>query len=239
MSAADDGFELLSTWQYASSLTPDELPPMLRERFFAKDGTVAIYAFPAKSVYKPENLDELLDEVYRVSPLATGFPTTHQVFSRMVVDSFRKGTLLAVILAVLWILLVLRSVSAALIALLPLVVGGGWMMGLMYMLGMDFTYANIIALPLVIGLAVDYGVWFAHRRRELADLSAWQVAVIAGRAILLAAGTTLAGLGAIAFAQYRGVSSMGISITIGLCCCVFAALLVSPALTVLLFGRKK
>ena len=103
---------------------------------------------------------------------------------------------------------------------------------------MKFSYANIIALPLVIGLAVDYGVWFAHRRREFPDMSPWRVAIIAGRAILLAAGTTLAGLGAIILAEYRGVASMGVAVTIGLVCCVTAALLISPAITQLLFGRK-
>jgi predicted RND superfamily exporter protein len=238
LSAARLGFEVLFSWQQARILTPEDLPSELKDRFIADDGTVAVYVHAAKSVYVPENLDKLIEDVYRVSSEVTGFPTTHQVFSRMAVFSFKLGTLLAILIAMAWILAILRNVQGFIIALLPLLVGGGWMLLVMSATDMKFNYANIIALPLVIGLAVDYGVWFAYRRRELPDVSPWRVAVIAGRAILLAAGTTLAGLGAIILAEYRGVASMGIAISIGLACCVVAALLISPAITQFLFGRK-
>ncbi len=230
--------QVLDRWRDAQPLEPQDLPQMLRDRFFAEDGTVAAYAFPARSVYKPENLEALIREVYSVSPEATGFPTTHQVFSRVVVEAFHKGTLYSSLVVLLWIGLLLRSARGWLIATIPLIVGGGLMMAVLYFSGMPFNYANIIALPLVMGLAVDYGVWFAHRRRELEGISPWQVARRASPAILLAATTTLAGLGAICLASYRGVATLGVDITIGLVCCLTAALVVSPALTQLLFRRK-
>jgi len=238
MDAARLSFDVLIGWKDADKLEPEQLPKMFQDRFFANDGTIAVYAFPAKTVYDPDNLKEMLKEVYSVSKNVTGFPTTHQVFSHMAVSSFRQGTILAAIFAIFWILLILRQLSGFIIALLPLLVGGGWMLGILVLSGTKFTYANIIALPLVMGLAVDYGVWFAHRRRERSDLNAWQVSRLAGRAILLAAGTTLAGLGAITLASYKGVASMGISVTIGLCCCVVTALLISPAISELFFRRR-
>ena len=236
--AGQTGLKVISTWQEAKVLTPQDLPLDLRSRFFAADGTMAIYAFPKKSVYDPKNLDELIEDVYKVSPEATGFPTTHKVFSRMVVSSFFRGTQLALLVALAWIMITFRSWRGFLIAVLPLMIGGGWMLGLMALIGIKYNYANIIALPLVIGLGVDYGVWYAHRRFELLDLSPWQVAVISGKPILLAAGTTFAGLGAITLAEYRGVSSMGIAITIGLACCLLAALLIAPVITQLVYRRK-
>ena len=236
--AGQTGLQVISTWQDAKVLTPQDLPLDLRSRFFAEDGTMAIYAFPKKSVYDPKNLDELIEDVYKVSPEATGFPTTYKVFSRMVVSSFFRGTQLALLVALAWIMMTLRSWRGFLIAVLPLMIGGGWMLGLMALIGIKYNYANIIALPLVIGLGVDYGVWYAHRRFELLDLSPWQVAAISGKPILLAAGTTFAGLGAITLAEYRGVSSMGIAITLGLACCLLAALLIAPVITQLIYRRK-
>jgi predicted RND superfamily exporter protein len=235
---AKGGFSVLETWTDANGLTPKDLPGLLRQRFFAEDGTIAIYAFPAESVYDPENLNKLIQEIYSVSKNATGFPTTHQVFSEMIVDSLHWSSRLAAAVASIWILLMLRSIRGFLIAIFPLLIGGGWMMGILYLVRIKFNYANIIALPLMIGLAVDYGVWFGHRRHELKNLSPWRVARQAGRAITLAAGTTVAGLGAITLAQYRGLSSLGLSITIGLCCCLVAALVLSPALAQLLFRRE-
>ncbi len=95
--AARAGLQVIDTWRRAEALTPDRLPPTLRERFFAADGTVAVYAFPAESVYDPAYLDRLMKEVYGVSKRATGFPTTHHVFSKAVVEGFIHGTLLAVV----------------------------------------------------------------------------------------------------------------------------------------------
>jgi predicted RND superfamily exporter protein len=239
MNAVHKSYDVLEGWKDADALTPDGLPSLYKDRFFAADGTVAVYAFPAKSVYDPDNLAKLMTEVTAVSENVTGFPTTHQVFSHMAVESFRRGTITATIVAIFWILLIVRRLRGFIVALLPLLMGGGWMLGILALIGTKFSYANIIALPLVMGLAVDYGVWYAHRRRERRDLAPWQVAMVAGRAILLAAGTTLAGLGAITLASYKGIASMGISVTIGLLCCVVTALLVSPAISELFFGRRK
>ncbi|RLB57657.1 MAG: hypothetical protein DRI34_07180 [Deltaproteobacteria bacterium] len=232
-------FDEIATWRRARPLQPGDLPPALADRFVAPDGTIAIYAFPAHSVYDPDNLERLMKQATSVSPEVTGFPTTHQVFSHMAVDSFRQGTLLALLVAMAWILLSVRSLPAFLVALLPLLLGGGWMLGILALAGMKFSYANIIALPLVMGLAVDYGVWYSHRLNEGGRRRAWAAAGLAARAILLAAGTTLAGLGAITMARYRGVATMGWTVTIGLVCCVLAALLAAPALAEVMFGRKK
>ncbi|QXP88246.1 sterol transporter cytoplasmic membrane protein BstA [Methylococcus capsulatus] len=239
LSAAERGVALLAEWRQARPITPAQLPPALRDRFFAADGTVAVYAFPAKTVYDPANLDRLMQEIYGVSPDATGFPATHQVFSKSVVESFTHGTREAVSVCLLWLALVLRNWRGFVLASMPLLIGGGWMLGLMALCGIRYNYANIIALPLVIALAVDYGVWFSQRWFDLKDRSLTQINRVAGGVIGLAAGTELAGLGAITLANYRGVSSLGVNITVGLLCCLAATLWVAPAIGQLLDSRKK
>ncbi len=233
------GLTLATGWREAQPLTPAALPDTLRDRFVAPDGTLAAYAFPAKSVYEPANLDELVSEVYRVSPQATGFPTTHQVFSKAVVDSFTQGTLLATGVCLLWLIVILRSARGFILAALPLLIGGGWMLGLMALGGLRYNYANIIALPLVIALAVDYGVWFSHRWQALQGHSPLAITHNAGKVIALAAGTEMAGLGAITLASYRGVSGLGVDITIGLLACLTATLLIAPAIGQLIDSARK
>ncbi len=239
LSMTQEGFRVIEKWQQAEPLTPQALPASLRDRFFTQDGKqIVVYAFPSESVYDPDALDRLMKDVYRVSPEATGFPTTHQVFSRAVVESFTHGTYLALVACLVWILLVLRSLKLFLVAALPMLLGGGWLLGLMVAGGFKYTYANIIALPLVMGLAVDYGVWYAHRLSEFPGLDAWQVMRRSAATIVMAAGTVLSGLGAIALARYRGVSGMGFALTVGLLCCLVAALGLAPAAARLLFRRK-
>ncbi|MGJ0484183.1 MAG: sterol transporter cytoplasmic membrane protein BstA [Methylomicrobium sp.] len=236
---ADAGIKVIDAWREAQPLTPEQLPPALRDRFFAANGSIAVYAFPAKTVYNPDNLDALIKDVYSVSPEATGFPTTHQVFSKAVVESFSRGTQLALALCLLWVMAATRSVRGFALAALPLLIGGGWMLGLMALGGIRFNYANMVALPMVIALAVDYGVWFNYRWNELKGYPPLRVSLAAGKVIGLAAGTELAGLGAITLASYRGVSSLGVSITIGLVCCLIATLVVAPAIGQLLDSRRK
>jgi len=110
---------------------------------------------------------------------------------------------------------------------------------LMALGGIRYNFANIVALPLVIALAVDYGVWFSYRWDELKGYSPLQVSLAAGKVIGLAAGTELAGLGAITLASYRGVSSLGMSITLGLLCCLTATLVVAPAIGQLIDSKRK
>lgn len=238
LASADAGLTIINGWWHAQPLTPERLPATLRDRFFAKDGSIAVYAFPAKTVYDPDNLDALIKDVYSVSPEATGFPTTHQAFSKAVVESFTHGTQLALVLCLLWVMAATRSLRGFSLAALPLLIGGGWMLGLMAVGGIRYNYANIVALPLVIALAVDYGVWFSYRWVELKGRTPLQVSLSAGKVIGLAAGTELAGLGAITLASYRGVSSLGLSITIGLLCCLTATLVVAPAIGQLLDSKR-
>lgn len=239
LAGANAGLKVVDGWRQAHALTPAQLPSTLRDRFFAADGRIAVYAFPAKSVYDPDNLDALIKDVYSVSPQATGFPTTHQVFSKSVVESSIQGTQLALLLCLLWIMAVTRSVRGFVLAALPLLIGGGWMLGIMTLSGIRYNYANIVALPMVIALAVDYGVWFNYRWGELKDQPPLQVSLSVGKVIGLAAGTELAGLGGITLASYRGVSSLGLSITIGLLCCLMATLVVNPAIGQLFDSRRK
>jgi predicted RND superfamily exporter protein len=239
LTGADAGLKVINAWRQAQALTQEQLPSTLRDRFFAADGRIAVYAFPAKSVYDPDNLDALIKDVYSVSPEATGFPTTHQVFSKAVVESSIQGTQLALVLCLLWILTVTRSARGFALAALPLLIGGGWMLGIMALSGIRYNYANIVALPMVIALAVDYGVWFNYRWGELKDHTPLQVSLAVGKVIGLAAGTELAGLGGITLASYRGVSSLGLSITIGLLCCLIATLVVNPAIGQLFDSRRK
>jgi predicted RND superfamily exporter protein len=236
--AARKAASVLASWRDAVPLTPNALPADLRDRFFASDGTVAIYAYPTRSVYDPNFLNRLIDDVYSVSKDATGFPTTHKVLSKLAMDSLRYGTGASFLVALFIILLAVRSLGGFFIASSPLFLGAGLMLATLYVSGVSFSYANIVGLPMVMGLAVDYGVWFYHRFREEKEKGAFYAASLASQAIMLAAGTTFAGVVSIMMASYRGMATMGYSLTIGLLCCFFAARFVAPALASLFGGKK-
>ncbi len=231
----------LGKWQEAKVMTPEDLPNNLRSRFFGADGTIAIYVYPAKSVYDIAFLKGMMADIYKINPAATGFPTTHNVQAELARSSFFQGTAIAIVAAMLFLFLVLRSVPRFLVAALPLLVGEGFMLGILWILsefaGYRYNYANIIALPLLMALALDYGIWFAHRYDELVQYGPWDIVKVAGIPILVAALTTMAGIGALSVAKYRGISTLGLAVIIGLVCCLGCALILAPAVAQLI-GRR-
>ena len=103
------------------------------------------------------------------------------------------------------------------------------MFGLMYLFGMSYNFANLIALPLVIGLAVDYGVYLTHRMREDPTVSATAKMKVAGKPVLMAALTTMAGIGAILLGKHQGAVSLGQALICGIVSCLVAAMVVLPS----------
>jgi len=221
--------EMTREWAKVGPLTPAGLPSGIRNRFQGKSGRFAIYAFAKESVYDMDFLDEFLADVYAISPEATGFPTTHQTFSRLIMKGFKQASIYAVIVVFLMLFLEFRHFGYALGALLPLSFGGAWMFGVMHSLDRSLNYANIIAFPLVIGLAVDYGVYLAHRLREDRSRHPFGVMERAAGPVFMAALTTLAGIGAICMGEHRGAASLGEALIYGILTCLTAAILLLPS----------
>ena len=229
-------FELTGKWEAAAPLSPGDLPANILNRFRGESGKYAIFVFPNRSIYDVAFLDGFLEKAYEIAPEATGFPATHQVFSRMTIAGFRQATLYALLVVFFMLFLEFRHVGYALSGLLPLALGGSWMFGLMYVAGRSFNYANIIALPLVIGLAVDYGVYITHRLREDQGLSPFDTMKRAGKPVVMAALTTMAGIGAICLGEHRGAASLGEAMIYGIITCLAAAIVALPCAAAALQG---
>jgi len=234
--------DVVKRWTRVGPVAPEDLPQGILDRFKSQSGKLAVFVFPAGSVYDVDFLDRFLADIYSIAPDATGFPTTHQVFSRMSVDGFRQATLYAVLVVFILLLADFRRIGLTLAAALPLGIGAAWMFGLMYFLRMPYNYANIIALPLVIGLAVDYGVYIAHRLAEAGGRHPFGTMMVAGKPVIMAALTTMAGIGAICLGEHQGAVSLGQALMCGIATCLLAALIVLPSAAAVaqdLWGRGR
>ena len=228
-----DTVDQLRRWTRVAPLTPDDLPRGLLDRFRGASGHFVIYVFPEASIYDEAFLARFTDEVYAIAPEATGFPSTHRVFSRMAVDGFRDATIYAALVVLLALAFDLRRPRSVLLAALPLALGAAWMFGLMAITGASFNYANIVALPLVLGLAVDYGVFITYRLREDEARPPAEVMRVAARPVAMAAITTMAGIGALVWGAHQGIASLGQVLLMGIAACLLAALIVLPSVATL------
>ncbi|MFM9025485.1 MAG: MMPL family transporter [Planctomycetaceae bacterium] len=137
---------------------------------------------------------------------------------------------LVVILAVLW--LDFRSLRHALLAALPLGLGMVQTLGLMGLVGIDLNPANLIGIPLILGIAVDYGVHVVHDALERPGR--YRISASTANSVLVDALTTILGFGALMVASHRGLESLGRVLTLGVTTCTLTALVFLPAVLAIL-----
>ena len=128
------------------------------------------------------------------------------------------------------------------ITLAPLVMGIVWMLGAMALLGLAMNFMNIFVTTMIIGIGVDYGVHAVHRYREIqkrghGDLN--HEVVETGKAIAVAAMSTMVGFGSLSLSHYPGLRSMGLVAILGAVSTCLVALTVLPAYLAVRWERRQ
>ena len=113
------------------------------------------------------------------------------------------------------------------LAAVPLGIGMLQMFGLLGWLDIPLNPANLIALPLILGIGVDYGVHIVHEFRE--TRGPYRMSPGTAVAVLVDALTTLVGFGSLMIATHQGLQSLGRVLTLGVTCCLFTSLVMLPA----------
>ncbi|MDJ0766387.1 MAG: MMPL family transporter [Myxococcota bacterium] len=205
----------------------EDLPEAIRRRYRSSDGAYySVITFPNGDIGDRAFLDRHVAELISVSEETTGHPVTHLTFTRMVHEGFRDAVILAALAVVLLVLLDLRTVKGLILALLPVLMGLGATALVMATTGFKFNYANLMALPILIGTGVDYGVHLAHRTKQEGSIA--KAAQTTGRAIALTGLTTLIGFGSLLLGNHWGVKSLGLILVIGIFLSLVAALVAIP-----------
>jgi uncharacterized protein len=232
------GLALVRTWLGARPLAEGDLAPELLARFKGKSGRYVAYVTPRGSVWDVAFLDRFVGQLKSVTPRVTGFPVTHQIYSRMVVRGFVQAMVYAFIAVVVLLALDFRRVRPVLLALLPLGLGFLLLQLVVWLAGVEYNYANIAAFPVLLGYGVSFGVNMVHRWLEDPAKTAFVAAATIGKGVLLSASAALAGLGSIVLARHRGVATFGFLLLCGITLCLFMATLVLPVVIDLCYHRR-
>ena len=129
-----------------------------------------------------------------------------------------------------YILVSFGNIRATLIVLLPVVTGSMWTVGIMGLAGISFNLANLVILPLIIGIGVVNGVHLVHRYREEKDKNVNILSKSTGQGVILSSLTTMIGFGSLMVADYQGIYSLGLVLTLGVGCCLLASITLLPAM---------
>ena len=227
-SHVDRQMTVLGEGQQLERVELADLPDNVRTRFVGATGKYAAYVFPSQSVWNKAFLDRFNADVLAVAPDATGTTMFAQAMLDAAGRALRQCSLfvLAAIVAVL--LLDFKRVTPALFALLSVVVGVIWMLGIMRIFGLQYNPINITAVPLMLGIGIDNGVHIVHRFRE-SDGDIKTALLTSGRAVTVSSLTTIAGFACLLFSTHRGLISLGQLMVLGVGACLVASLIVLPA----------
>lgn len=197
-------------------VTAGSLPAALRPRYVGKaaDGRElhALYIYPAKDVWQHDVAGEFNRAILAVDPAATGVTVQIYESGNMIVRGFAASVLYAFIAIVLLLFVDLRRPLAVLVAILPLLGSLGILLGVMTVTDLHFNFANFFAVPILIGISVDAGVYMVHSQRH-GDPR--RTVAATRKACVLCGLTTLLGFGTLVIASHRGIVSLGLVLSVG------------------------
>jgi predicted RND superfamily exporter protein len=183
--------ELLRTQKADRGLTLADIPPQLKRLFVATDGKILLQVYGKRDLWERQPDEEFVNAVLAVAPKATGTPVLNYYATELLRISYMWAAVWAFVAIVVLILLHFQSFKYLILTLTPLVLAVLWRTGAMVWFGIEFNPANIVTLPLIIGIDVAFGVYIIDRYREDGKLSIF--AGSTGKAIIMSSLTSLFG----------------------------------------------
>ena len=215
----------------------EEVPDELKRKFIGANGHFLLQVHPKVDIWEREGARQFVRELRSVDPDVTGAPIITYEATRLMERAYLQGTAYAFILVGLLTFLMIRHARESLLALLPLVLGLLWTIGLMHVFGIKFNLANVWGLPLIIGAAAEFGLNVILRYMEGRRHGGPLVARSTVMAVALNGITTMVGFGSLMTAAHQGIFSLGLLLTIGSGCGLLASLVVLPVILRLIAGR--
>jgi hopanoid biosynthesis associated RND transporter like protein HpnN len=223
----------------AEPVTLASLPEDLRRNWIAADGRALVDASPrrpaglrhaaggAAAVRDDALLRRFALAVQRVAPGASGGPISVLGAADLIVDAFVQAALLAVATITLLLWLAFRRFGDVLLTMVPLLVSGLVTLEATVLLDLPLNFANIIALPLLLGVGVAFKIYYVMAWR------AGQAALLEQgltEAIILSAATTGTAFGSLWLSHHPGTASMGALLVLSLACTLVGAVFFQPIL---------
>lgn len=221
--------ERLRTSLMATPFGLDDLPSEIRSHWISATGLYRILITPEKDLNNPVNLKEFVTQVQAIDNTVSGLPIINQAGGDAIVQAFIKAFSSAFIAIVMLLLLMYRSVRKTLLVIMPLLLAALLTGATNVLLNNPFNFANIIALPLLLGMGIDSSILIMHRHHSNSCEDENLLQSSTTRGIVFSSITTLCSFSSLAFTAHQGMASMGLVLAIGLTFTVMCSLIVLPA----------
>jgi uncharacterized protein len=212
----------------ASRVGLADLPGQFTDKMLAPDGRARVQVFAKRDLSDSAALTEFVDAVTAFAPDASGNATRVLGFGRVTSEAMQQALVTGLACMAAFLFLLWRNAWDILLAFFPLALAAALTCAAMVLFGMSFNFANVIVLPMLLGMGIDNGVHLVHRHRtnpEEVDVLSTSTA----RAVFYSALTTVLCFGALAFAPHRGMAALGRMLTLGVASTLLCYVVVLPA----------
>ncbi|MEM0984653.1 MAG: MMPL family transporter [Pseudomonadota bacterium] len=219
----------------AAPFEADDLPQTLRDRYLSKDGDYRLQIEPADDLRDEEARARFVDAVRAADPRAAGSARSVLESGRVISQAMLQAIGFAFFAVTLLLWLVLRDGWLVAVILFCLALAGLLTAAGSVLLGMPFNFANIIVLPLLVGVGADSGIHLGLRTvgqgrdaNASPELAGKVYETSTPRAVFYSAITTIATFGTLSFSPHQGVASMGALLTVAIACTLLCTVVVLP-----------
>lgn len=213
-------------------ITIGHLPEALKDRWISPLGEQRLEIYPSENMNEEENLERFVRQVGFSLQEATGLPMIHEKAGQAVVQAFKEAFTYAFLIIGLLLIFILRSVKDMALVLFPLVLTSLFTGAATVIFEIPFNFANIIALPLLLGIGVDNGIHLVHRFRHAPPYDLNLLATSTAKGVLASTLTTIFSFINLGFSNHLGLASMGQLLTLGMCMTLMCTLIFLPNLLI-------
>jgi len=211
----------------AQRISTDTIPADLAREWTTPDGRARIEVLPKGDPDNTDTLRNFVQAVLSSEPNATGPAVVLFEAGNTAVRAFIQAGIFALSAIALLLWVALRRIGDVLLTLVPLLIAGVVTLELCVVLDLPLNFANIIALPLLLGVGVAFKIYYimAWRAGRTGLLQSSLT-----RAVVFSSMTTATAFGSLWLSSHPGTSSMGELMALALACTMTAAVLFQPAL---------
>ncbi|MDO9168477.1 MAG: MMPL family transporter [Methylobacter sp.] len=215
----------------AREVTLVDLPADIKDKWLSKDGWYRIQILPKKDLNDLASLEEFITEVQSIAPETTDLPVMYWESMKEVIAAFQQAIVIALITIALLLFAMRRNIMDTLLVMTPLILAGLFTMASAVLTHTPINFANIIALPLLLGLGVDNGIHMVEKLHHSLSEEQNIYQSSTARAMFYGALTTASSFAGLAFSPHQGIASMGLIITIGIFWIMVSTFIILPALS--------
>lgn len=215
----------------ARAVTLADLPVDIRDKWLSKSGAYRIQIFPKKDLNNLASLEEFITEVQSIAPETTDLPITYWESMKEVIGAFQQAIVIALITIALLLFAIRRNIIDTALVMTPLILAGLFTMASTVITNTPINFANIIALPLLLGLGVDNGIHMVEKLHHSLSEEQNIYQSSTARAMFYGALTTASSFAGLAFSPHEGIASMGLIITMGIFWIMVCTFIILPALS--------